>query len=286
MSNISFDISGKLETSYVDALLAIKEIADHLNIPFFIVGATARDILLEHFHNIRAPRMTTDIDLGVRVPDWGKFKALADNMITGGKFTKAKENQRYIYNDILIDIVPFGDISDENKTVKWPPEHDIILSTLGYDEAYEFSVLFRLSSDPLLEVKVPTIPGLAIMKLISWDEKYPDRTKDAEDLLFIMENYVGVIDQDYLYDNEADLLIEENFDNQISCIRLLGRDIAKMSNPDTFNKIKEILSSEVAEQSHYRLINNMVNVHNDFAKVMSLLDKLKQGFLERGNKGD
>ncbi len=157
MSNISFDISGKLETSYIDALLAIKEIADHLNIPFFIVGATARDILLEHFHNIRAPRMTTDIDLGVRVPDWGKFKALTDNMIAGGKFTKAKENQRYIYNDIFIDIVPFGDISDENKTVKWPPEHDIILSTLGFDEAYEFSVLFRLSSDPLLEVKVPRI---------------------------------------------------------------------------------------------------------------------------------
>ncbi len=266
MSNISFDISGKLETSYIDALLAMKEIADHLNIPFFFVGATARDILLEHFHNIRAPRMTTDIDLGVRVPDWGKFKALTDNMLAGDKFTKAKENQRYIYNDILIDIVPFGDISDKSKTVKWPPDHEIILSTLGYDEAYEFSVLFRLSSDPLLEVKVPTIPGLAIMKLISWDEKYPDRTKDAEDLLFIMENYVGVIDQDYLYDKEDILLQEEDFENQIACIRLLGRDMAKTSNTDTLNKIKDILSSETDEQSQYRLIPDMVNVHNDFGK--------------------
>ncbi len=275
MSNISFDISGKLETSYIDALLAMKEIADHLNIPFFIVGATARDILLEHFHNIRAPRMTTDIDLGVRVPDWGKFKALTDNMLAGDKFTKAKENQRYIYNDILIDIVPFGDISDKNKTVKWPPDHEIILSTLGYDEAYEFSVLFRLSTDPLLEVKVPTIPGLAIMKLISWDEKYPDRTKDAEDLLFIMENYVGVIDQDYLYDKEDILLQEEDFENQIACIRLLGRDMAKTSNTDTLNKIKDILSSETDEQSRYRLIPDMVNVHNDFGKILSLLNKLK-----------
>jgi predicted nucleotidyltransferase len=283
MSNISFDISGKIETSYIDALLAIKEIADHLNIPFFIVGATARDILLEHFHNIRAPRMTRDIDLGVRVPDWEKFNDLTDTMLAGDKFTKAKENQRYIYNDILIDIVPFGDISDENKTVKWPPEHEIILSTLGFDEAYEFSVLFRLSSDPLLEVKVPTIPGLAIMKLISWDEKYPDRTKDAEDLLFIMENYVDVIDQGYLYEKEATLLEEEDFDNQIACIRLLGRDIAKISNTDTLDKIKEILSIETVEQSQYRLISNMVNVHNDFDKVLLLLNKLKQGILERKN---
>ncbi|MBO1225608.1 MAG: nucleotidyl transferase AbiEii/AbiGii toxin family protein [Candidatus Scalindua sediminis] len=283
MSNISFDISGKIETSYIDALLAIKEIADHLNIPFFIVGATARDILLEHFHNIKVPRMTRDIDLGVKVPDWEKLKTLTDTMLAGDKFTKAKENQRYIYNDILIDIVPFGNISDENKTVKWPSEHEIILSTLGFDEAYEFSVLFRLSSDPLLEVKVPTIPGLAIMKLISWDEKYPDRTKDAEDLLFIMENYVEVIDQNYLYEKEATLLEEEDFDNQIACIRLLGRDIAKISNTDTLDKIKEILSIETAEQSQYRLIPDMFNVHNDFDKVLLLLNKLKQGILERKN---
>ncbi len=204
-------------------------------------------------------------------------------MLADRKFTKDKEKQRYIYNDILIDIVPFGDISDENKNVKWPPEHEIILSTLGFDEAYEFSVLFKLSSDPLLEVRVPTIPRLAIMKLISWDEKYPDRTRDAEDLLFIMENYVDVIDQDYLYDKEATLLEEEGFDNQIAGIRLLGRDIAKISNTDTLDKIKEILSIETAEQSHYRLIYNMVNVHNDFDKLLFLLSKLKEGILEKKN---
>ena len=283
MSNTSFDISGKIETSYIDALLAIKKIADHLDIPFFIVGATARDILLEHFHNIKAPRMTMDIDLGVRVPDWGKFQDLTDSMLAGDKFTKAKENQRFFYNGFPIDLVPFGDISDVNKEIKWPPEYEIIFSTLGFDEAYEFSVLFRLSSDPLLEVRVPTIPGLAIMKLISWDEKYPDRTKDAEDLLFIMEKYVDVIDQNDLYDKEATLLKEEGFDNQIACIRLLGRDMAKISNTDTLNKIKEILSSETDEQSQYRLIPNFVNVRNDFEKVLSLLNKLKQGILERKN---
>jgi predicted nucleotidyltransferase len=283
MSNISFDISGKIKTSsYVDALLAIKEIAEHLDIPFFIVGATARDFLLEYLHHIKAPRMTTDIDLGVRVPDWEKFEALTDSMLAGDKFTKAKEKQRYIYNDVFIDIVPFGDISDENKNVKWPPEHEIILSTLGFDEAYEFSVLFRLSSDPLLEVKVPTIPGLAIMKLISWDEKYPDRTRDAEDLLFIMENYEYVIGLN-IYENEDTLLKEEGFDNKVACIRLLGRDMAKISNTDTLNKIKEILSCETDEKSQYRLIPNMINVHNDFEKVLSLLNKLKQGVLESGN---
>ena len=105
----------------------------------------------------------------------------------------------------------------------------------------------------------------------------------AEDLLFIMEKYVDVIDQNDLYDKEATLLEEEGFDNQIVCIRLLGRDMAKISNTDTLNKIKEILSSETDEQSQYRLIPNFVNVRNDFEKVLSLLNKLKQGILERKN---
>jgi predicted nucleotidyltransferase len=107
--------------------------------------------------------------------------------------------------------------------------------------------------------------------------------RDAEDLLFIMENYVGVIDQDYLYDKEDILLQEEDFENQIACIRLLGRDMAKISNTDTLNKIKDILSSGTDEQSQYRLIPDMVNVHNDFGKILSLLNKLKQGILEREN---
>ena len=59
--------------------------------------------------------------------------------------------------------------------------------------------------------------------------------------------------------------------------------MAKISNTDTLNKIKDILSSETDEQSQYRLIPNMVNVHNDFEKILSLLNKLKQGILERKN---
>ena len=59
--------------------------------------------------------------------------------------------------------------------------------------------------------------------------------------------------------------------------------MAKISNTDTLNKIKEILSSETDEQPDYRLIPDMLNVRNDSEKIMFLLDKLKQGILEREN---
>ena len=45
MSSISFDLSGKIDQPTVNALSLLKRVADALGIPFFVVGASARDIL-------------------------------------------------------------------------------------------------------------------------------------------------------------------------------------------------------------------------------------------------
>lgn len=42
MTNILFDLSGKIEQPKVDALYIVKKVADSLNIPFFVVGASPR----------------------------------------------------------------------------------------------------------------------------------------------------------------------------------------------------------------------------------------------------
>jgi predicted nucleotidyltransferase len=70
MSKIFFDLSGKIDQQTVAALFAVKKEADALNIPFFIVGASARDIILRHCYGIEPQRMTTDIDIGVEVASW------------------------------------------------------------------------------------------------------------------------------------------------------------------------------------------------------------------------
>lgn len=63
MKDILIDISGKLDNSYISAIKEIKKVTDSLKISFFIVGAFARDIIMEYFYGIKAPRMTMDIDL-------------------------------------------------------------------------------------------------------------------------------------------------------------------------------------------------------------------------------
>jgi Uncharacterized protein conserved in bacteria len=282
MKNILFNLSGKIDQLTVDALLAIKKEADILNISFFVVGAFARDIILKHCYGINPRRMTGDIDLGINIADWEQFDKLINSLISTGKFSRTKEPQRYLFDYIPIDIVPFGTIADDQIKIGWPPEHEIFMSTVGFKEAFENSIMVRLNSDPELDVKVPTLPGLAVMKLISWKDKYPERTKDAEDLLFIMHEYERAGNFDRLYANELDLLQEELFDTQLASIRLLGKDMAMMSDKDTEMEIRSILDAET--QSPHKLIIDMIRgrqiFERNFEAINLQLEKLKQGFTE------
>jgi len=278
MKNILIDISGKLDNSYIDVIKEIKKIADSLGIPFFIIGALARDIIMEYFYKIKVPRMTSDIDLGIKVSNWEQFEELINKIKLTNKFKKLQEKHRVIYNNIMIDIVPFGGISDDNERISWPPENEVVMSVMGFLEVYNYSTLVKLHSNPKLEVKIPTLPGLAILKLFAWKDNFPNRSKDAEDLLFIMKNYENAGISDKLYGSELQLLESEDFDNQIAGIILLGKEISKICSNKTIKNLKRIMDEETSEESDYNLIKDMVvNRRNDFNRILFLLRKLKKG---------
>lgn len=285
MSNILFNLSGKINQKTVDALSVVKSIADSLNIPFFVVGASARDFILENCYGIKPGRITRDIDLGVEVASWEQFRQLTESLMATGKFSPdKKEPQRFHFDSVLIDILPFGAITDEKRRISWPPEHEIFMSMLGFKEAYESSITVRLSTNPEINIKLPTLPGLAIMKIISWKEKYPERKKDAEDLLLIMQKYEEAGNFERLYEEEQELLQEENFDTRLAGIRLLGRDMARISDLDTLRIVRKILDGETGEQSHYRLVADMLRgtpaIEEKFDYILMQLDKLRIGINE------
>jgi predicted nucleotidyltransferase len=285
MSSILFDLSEKIDQRTVAALLAVKGITDSQGIPFFVVGASARDFLLKHCYGIEPPRMTTDIDLGVKVADWEQFNKLTDALKTTGRFLPDKmQHQRYHFDSVLIDIVPFGPITDKNQRIAWPPEHEIFMSMVGFKEAYEYSITVRLSTTPELDIKLPTLPGLALMKIVSWREKYPERRKDAEDLLLIMHKYEDAGNFDRLYDKEQDLLQEEEFNTRNAGIRLLGQDMAKIADAETLSVVEGILDNEIGEQSQYKLITDMIrgslSYEDRFDETLQQVEKLRKGLSE------
>lgn len=227
MTSISYNLSGKLDSSLVEVLQVVNQVATTLGIRFFMVGAMARDI------------------------------------------------------------VPFGGVAEGQGKISWPPEHEVFMSTMGFQEAYEPAMTLRLSDQPVLDVKVPTIPGMVLMKVISWHDRYPERPKDAEDLLFLMDHYAGAGNEERLFEKEDELLQAEDFDLVMAGIRLLGRDMGAIGSDSTGEAVASILKNEIGEQHRYRLVQDMIKgarIFDEFNETLEKLKKLAQGVNEGFHK--
>jgi predicted nucleotidyltransferase len=109
---------------------------------------------------------------------------------------------------IVLDVIPFGGISGDNQTISWRPDGARTMSIAGFTEVLNNALDVRLRQDPDLVVKVATLPGLALLKLIAWDDAYPDRSRDAMDCFAIMNYYIEAGNLDRLSSDGRDLVGE------------------------------------------------------------------------------
>lgn len=93
------DLSGKIDSTIVEILQAISKVAESLNTPFFVVGATVRDIILQYGYGIPTKRATQDIDFGVQVSDWEQYRHLRQGLISTGKFTSDKKKAQRLLHE-------------------------------------------------------------------------------------------------------------------------------------------------------------------------------------------
>jgi predicted nucleotidyltransferase len=125
---------------------------------------------------------------------------------------------------------------------------------------------------------------LALLKIISWADAYPRRERDAQDLLFILENYDATGIEAELYEFHVPLLTEEGYDSRIASVRLLGRDIAQLCGPDTIKTVIEILMRETDEEQGFKMLSHMSKGASfrgaRFEAALQLLKKLLQGIQE------
>lgn len=253
----TLNISDKINPSDKEAIIAVREIADRLNIPFFIVGASARDYILEYCFNATITRKTGDIDIGVKVSNWDNYDNLEKALLDSNKFKKGNRMDRFIYSGtVLIDIIPFGEIAADGRQISWPPEHDIVMTILGFTEALDSSLSLIISQNPTIEIKVTSLAGLAILKLIAWHENQ-SREREAQDLLTIMTNYDHDDNTERLFGDEIQLNEEENWEIDNSSIRLLGKDMQRIAFDSTKALLSEIFIYVLDEKNNYSIIKDM-----------------------------
>jgi predicted nucleotidyltransferase len=157
------------------------------------------------------------------------------------------------------------------------------MNMLGFEEAWQSALTVRLRKEPPLDIRVPSMAALTLLKIISWDDAYPRRSRDAEDLYFMLYNCGKTQDMQLtLYETCPHLLEQEGFDPDLAAVRLLGQEIAQLVNTRTRCAVEEILIRESNESGELRLLRDITKglQNSRFEHALQLLKKLLQGMQE------
>ncbi len=219
------DFRTKNELSY---LARIVEALNHAapEVEWLLVGALARDLLLELAHGVEIARRTNDVDFAVAVQDWKDFYRVRDALLASGNFetTHGIEHRVLHRGETRIDLVPFGGIESPAGTINWPPEGNPVMNVVGFSAAMRTAIQVFLPNKQ--HVKVVCLPMLLLLKLIAWrDRRHHRPGVDAGDILLILRNYTECGNLERISEEHSDLLESSDFDYEISGSILAGRDI-------------------------------------------------------------
>ncbi len=289
MSMNLLDLSKKIEPLTVQLFEAISIAANKLGIPFFIVGATARDMILELGYGISVTRATKDVDIGVRLKTWDEFDGLRRELIRQGDFTETKSTQRLRFqNASPVDIVPFGPISSNKCEIAFPPDQANVMSVVGFEEALRAALVVRFRTAPPLDVLCASPAGLVILKLVAWGDGPVRRRKDAIYISLIVLNYLDLGNYERLVEEHKDLVTSSDFDYERAGARLLGRDVGQLFSEHTRKRVMEIIAYDAGGARYLRLARDMIQplfateepYEDLLEKNMRLLRELEEGIRE------
>jgi len=276
------DLSGKIDKLEIECFKSISNCADCFSIDFFLVGAMARDIVFE-VYNIETGRATKDLDIAVQVENWDHYSRVKKCLLQTNDFAETDLQQRLELKGILeVDIVPFGLIAEPDESISWPDDQSTKMSTMGFKDAFDDAFSGKLSDDPDFNINIASICGLTIMKIISWKDKYPNRSKDAVDLEFMMRNYIDAGNFERFHDEASELIDENVYDYEITSAQFLGKETAIVSSIRTQATIQSILEEQTGDQDRYHLVEHMMGNQTtgrkEFEDVLELLESFKKGF--------
>lgn len=202
----------------------VRDLRDHsAGANFMLVGAAARDLLLQHRHGIEPLRKTTDVDFAFAVSDWSAYMALTKRLIESGFFKPDERAQHRLRNriGIVVDILPFGGVESPEAQIVWPPPDETVMSVIGYAEANAATETVMLPGT--VPLAVITIPMLALLKLFAWEDRHwAQPRKDASDLLFVLDHAFRVAGLERLHDIAPELFDLDDFDPDLAGAWLLG----------------------------------------------------------------
>lgn len=281
MTNISLDLSNKVPNKTVEIIKSVQEVAEKLYIPVFLIGATARELVLQYGYGLPKSLATRDVDFGVAINSWADFEKLKAKLIQTNHFQPHPKIEHRLFETSTkteVDIVPFGKIESPKGKIKWQ-QSEREMNTAGFIEAYNSALNVKLSEDFITKIVSPV--GLAILKIIAWNDRQSD--KDSSDFWLIASNYLDIGDnEERIYENYTKWLEEADYDYKIAGARLLGIDIAGVSNEETKIQITDIFSNKKKiERLAFEMARFEAKTEDNFSQILKILKAITEGLSEK-----
>ncbi|MGC7102209.1 nucleotidyl transferase AbiEii/AbiGii toxin family protein [Amycolatopsis lurida] len=216
-------------------LARIDAAAREAGVDYLVVGATARTILSIGLVGHPPERRTRDIDIAAAVDSWTDFEQLAEKFEKRGRGVHA-----FLVEGIEVDVVPYGGIEAEDRTVLWPDDHR--MNVRGLSEAVESAEAVLLPGG--LVIRVPSVPALALLKLLTWWDRRYDTTRDAIDLATMIDWYSSGEYFERLYDEEMAVLARHDFDHELAGAWLLGSHLPGLLDEEGVAALLQIVEDE------------------------------------------
>ena len=184
---------------------------------------------------------------------WESFQWLEASLVERHGF-QADPHQRQRLTDphgATVDLIPFGGMESGPGEIRWGEERGIRLNVSGFREAYKASLDITL--DAGLAPKVASPSGLAILKVIAWQDRHRLHDRDAEDLANLLENYARLVSGN-LHDDYLDWMEAADYDEDAVGDRVLGHEAAAVAGASLSEELREVLDAELRQGEDSRLI--------------------------------
>lgn len=260
MTNTLLNIAGKIDPQTVATIETVSQVITSLAMPYVIIGATARDLVLHYGYGATIQRATHDVDFAIEVPNWAAFEILKERLCEQGFETTRAQHRLVSPLDASVDIVPFGHIEDKQAAIAWPPTGETKMNALGFQEACKNAEWVRIQDNPALNVPVAKPSGMILLKIIAWTDRARDmRRKDAIDIAYLLSTYELIPEiSDALYDcKNTEIMETYGWDITQASAFLLGRHAKHIAQVNTQQEIAKLVSGELCPLNLDRLTEEM-----------------------------
>jgi len=138
----------QIDDDFYDLLSLFSKIAALEAVPWLMVGATARVLLLEKIYGWPKGIATEDTDLAVQVKSWEHYESLC-NRLSEQESLKPLQHPTKRFTttgNLIFDLLPYGGVETGIKQVFWPPHNEQLMTVRGFERAHDDAIQVTINN--------------------------------------------------------------------------------------------------------------------------------------------